>query len=263
MQVTHCPDCATAFKVTPEQLQLAGGWVRCGRCGAVFEALKHLQPLPQAPVSALPSVPPQDVLPHASSEHAAPPVQRVVHPVAQDQARDLGMLAGEPTVEPDSSHAPTKSHANVLWIALSALMLCLLLWQWVLHKRDWLMAQEPGLRATLSALCAPVRCTPAWPRLPESLQIDSSSFTHDPQGFYSVQLRIKNTEHFNLAAPHVELSLLDVYDDVVLRRVLSPDELKLATHIAPLRDARASLEFDLSAPLAQRVTGYRVLLFYP
>ena len=276
MQVTHCPECATAFKVTPEQLQLAGGWVRCGRCGAVFEALKHLQPVPEAPVSVLPSVPPQEVLPHAPAEHVAPTVQRAAHHVAQDQTHDLGMLAGEPTfqaetlgptpaesVEPASAHSQPKSYARVLWIALSALMLCLLLWQWVLHKRDWLMAQEPGLRGTLSVLCAPVGCTPAWPRLPESLQIDSSSFTHDPQGFYSVQLRIKNTEHFTLAAPHVELSLLDVYDDVVLRRVLSPDELKLAAHIAPLRDARASLEFDLSAPLAQRVTGYRVLLFYP
>jgi len=276
MQVTHCPECATAFKVTPEQLQLAGGWVRCGRCGAVFEALKHLQPVPEAPVSVLPSVTPQEVLPHAPAEHVAPTVQRAAHHVAQDQTHDLGMLAGEPTFQAETLGStpktsaeqhdlaePRGTEARWLWMCLSGLLVLALLWQMILYKRDWLMAQEPGLRGTLSVLCAPVGCTPAWPRLPESLQIDSSSFTHDPQGFYSVQLRIKNTEHFNLAAPHVELSLLDVYDDVVLRRVFSPDELKLATHIAPLRDARASLEFDLSAPLAQRVTGYRVLLFYP
>ena len=266
MQVTHCPECATAFKVTPEQLQLAGGWVRCGRCGAVFEALKHLEP-PE---------------PASEAEHA-PPVERAVPEPRRSQRdvqrssaperRSLGVMAGEPTFQADvtmpmpSAHELASSeprpHKPGVWIAACSLLVCVLLWQMVLYKRDWLMAQEPALRGVLSVLCAPAGCEPAWPRLPESLQIDSSSFTHDPQGFYSVQLRIKNTEHFILAAPHVELSLLDVYDDVVLRRVFAPDELKLVEQMTPLRDTRASLEFDLDAHVAQRVTGYRVLLFYP
>ena len=43
MQITQCPECHTAFKVSPEHLAVANGWVRCGRCGGVFEAMRHLE----------------------------------------------------------------------------------------------------------------------------------------------------------------------------------------------------------------------------
>lgn len=34
---TICPHCASVFRVGPEQLEAAGGWVQCGVCGAPFE----------------------------------------------------------------------------------------------------------------------------------------------------------------------------------------------------------------------------------
>lgn len=36
--ITRCPVCATTFKVVPDQLRISDGWVRCGRCGEVFDA---------------------------------------------------------------------------------------------------------------------------------------------------------------------------------------------------------------------------------
>lgn len=39
---TQCPECDTAFRITQAVLQQAGGKVRCGRCGAVFNALQWL-----------------------------------------------------------------------------------------------------------------------------------------------------------------------------------------------------------------------------
>lgn len=39
---TRCPSCDTAFRVVPDQLRLADGWVRCGRCGEVFDASQAL-----------------------------------------------------------------------------------------------------------------------------------------------------------------------------------------------------------------------------
>ena len=41
--VTRCPSCATAFKVVRDQLRLSDGWVRCGRCGEVFDAQSDLR----------------------------------------------------------------------------------------------------------------------------------------------------------------------------------------------------------------------------
>lgn len=77
---TRCPVCATTFKVVPDQLRISDGWVRCGRCGEVFDAPITLgeaanpdsapvveidddEPKPESPDPA--SVP-TEALPHAS-----------------------------------------------------------------------------------------------------------------------------------------------------------------------------------------------------
>src|SRR6266496_4124560 len=44
--ITRCPACATAFRVTEPQLSARAGQVRCGRCGALFDALTALSPGP-------------------------------------------------------------------------------------------------------------------------------------------------------------------------------------------------------------------------
>ncbi|SCY67756.1 MJ0042 family finger-like domain-containing protein [Nitrosospira sp. Nl5] len=40
--VTRCPNCATAFRVTPLHLQAHGGHVRCGHCAQVFNGFATL-----------------------------------------------------------------------------------------------------------------------------------------------------------------------------------------------------------------------------
>ena len=40
---TRCPECATVFRVTSEQLRQKAGKVRCGHCHAVFNAFDHWQ----------------------------------------------------------------------------------------------------------------------------------------------------------------------------------------------------------------------------
>lgn len=46
--VTRCPHCSTLFRIVPDQIRVAGGWVRCGRCGEVFDASTRMMPHPQA-----------------------------------------------------------------------------------------------------------------------------------------------------------------------------------------------------------------------
>lgn len=42
MILTRCPNCSTIFRVTPEQLRVRHGQVRCGSCFATFNALAEL-----------------------------------------------------------------------------------------------------------------------------------------------------------------------------------------------------------------------------
>ncbi|MEF8753261.1 MAG: DUF3426 domain-containing protein [Accumulibacter sp.] len=59
---TCCPTCQTVFRVTPEQLRLRAGKVRCGQCRAVFNAIENLvdgesnASSPTAPAQATPAV---------------------------------------------------------------------------------------------------------------------------------------------------------------------------------------------------------------
>lgn len=50
--LTRCPDCATHFRVTAEQLKLRAGRVRCGECQHVFNALDTLIEEPSVVIAA-------------------------------------------------------------------------------------------------------------------------------------------------------------------------------------------------------------------
>ena len=61
---TRCPQCATAFRVAPDQIKLRGGWVRCGVCNEVFDSSQSLIELDPAggaprPVAAGPALLPE------------------------------------------------------------------------------------------------------------------------------------------------------------------------------------------------------------
>lgn len=52
---TRCSACGTAFRVVQEQLKVSEGWVRCGHCGEVFDALEGLFDLERDPATDWPA----------------------------------------------------------------------------------------------------------------------------------------------------------------------------------------------------------------
>lgn len=85
---TRCTHCGTIFKIVEDQLKVSEGWVRCGRCNQVFNALPTLfdlsseAPPPRAtppvappapePVHAMPAPPPPEHLPEPEAPPPAP-----------------------------------------------------------------------------------------------------------------------------------------------------------------------------------------------
>lgn len=49
---TRCPACGTIFRVVQDQLRVSEGWVRCGRCSEVFNAVESLFDLERDPAPA-------------------------------------------------------------------------------------------------------------------------------------------------------------------------------------------------------------------
>ena len=268
MQVTQCPECHTAFKVSPEHLAVANGWVRCGRCGGVFEALQHLETdthtaAEGAPQEASPTPPPVAAQPapadsdiqsfHDSLMSFVPGAVKAPEPA---QAAPAFMSKKAPSAQPNPARAWG-------WGLLSSVLAVALLWQALLWHRHVLVAQEPALQGLIEVLCAPLACEWHWPQTLEAVQIENSNFTENADGTYRLQLRLKNTQHHAVAMPLLELTLTDERDDVVLRRVFQPQELGLKDHMPALRDARSTLNFDLNEDLKPRVVGFRALIFYP
>ncbi|MEZ5703593.1 MAG: zinc-ribbon domain-containing protein, partial [Burkholderiaceae bacterium] len=73
---TRCPACGTMFRVVPDQLKISDGWVRCGHCSDVFDAMLNLQEsVAPAPPQARPaSVPAGGAKAPVPAETGAPRV---------------------------------------------------------------------------------------------------------------------------------------------------------------------------------------------
>ena len=113
---TRCTSCATVFRVVQDQLKVSEGWVRCGRCGAVFNALEGLFDLePDLVVAAAPSPAPAPApagplppapAPSSASEPEAPdepPADRALPaPAAPSDPPEPPFLAEPVAPEQDS-----------------------------------------------------------------------------------------------------------------------------------------------------------------
>jgi hypothetical protein len=209
----------------------------------VFEAALHFETPPDIPAPPLPSADAPSLFRAAMAPAVA--AQEVQSTPAFERAK------------------ATQEEAGALplpWLMGAGVLLLVLLLQLLLVQRNWLAAEEPSLRPVLSALCA---CEVTWPREPEAVLIESSSFTENPQGGYTVQLRLKNTQHHPVAMPALELSLTDLQDQVLVRRVFTAQELSGKDHVQALRDVRSTLNFDLDDKVSKRITGFRAIVFYP
>lgn len=61
---TRCPACSTVFRVVQDQLRVSEGWVRCGRCAEVFNAVDHMvdMPRPSVPLQPPAAAPARDLI---------------------------------------------------------------------------------------------------------------------------------------------------------------------------------------------------------
>lgn len=77
---TRCTECGTVFRVVEDQLRVSEGWVRCGRCSAVFNALENLCEIEADPVY-------RQATPRSTAV-GVPEAARHDEPVAVDAAPD-------------------------------------------------------------------------------------------------------------------------------------------------------------------------------
>lgn len=102
---TRCPACGTAFRITPEQLRVKGGRVRCGHCRAVFNALSYL-------VEERKSTPPTTQAEAVAHDAALNALEAYALPESSETLEDFAALPETPEASassllPDEPAPPT------------------------------------------------------------------------------------------------------------------------------------------------------------
>lgn len=152
-----------------------------------------------------------------------------------------------------------------LGLGLATLLLALGLalqaaWLW----RDPLATRWPQTQPWLAGLCQALDCTVGAPRVPEALRIDSSALIRREGNRYRFELVVKNGAAHAVAAPALELTLVDATQVVRLQRVLPATEWPGAkAQLAAAETWTVRFEFELAPAVAASMAGYRALLFYP
>ena len=165
-----------------------------------------------------------------------------------------------------------KNSVRALSGVIGLVLLALLGLQWVLQHKDSLAATDPRWLPVLQVICQPLSCVVKPLRRVESLVIDSSSFSKSGPESFRLSFVLKNMANLPLEAPLLELTLTDIQDKAILRRVLTPPEFGYSA--GALLPARAEVAGVVSLGVANEsnraaavsaaaVAGYRVLVFYP
>ncbi|MES2952829.1 MAG: DUF3426 domain-containing protein [Pseudomonadota bacterium] len=137
--------------------------------------------------------------------------------------------------------------------------------QVVVQERDRIAATEPSTRRFLEPLCEALRCTIAPLRQIESIVIDSSAFAKVRSDVYRLSFTLKNSAQIAVATPSLELTLTDMQDQAVVRRVFSVADFgKQALVMEPGAELPATLAVSVKhGTNHEKISGYRLLSFYP
>ena len=153
------------------------------------------------------------------------------------------------------------------WVTGAVLLLILLLAQAGYFFRDELAARLPGLKPVLTSYCKLLKCSILLPQKADLLSIESSDLEADPAHASVIDLNanLRNRAPYTQAYPHIELTLTDLADAALARRIFLPSQyLKPGEEekqgLAASREISIKLHLDTTD---LKPTGYRLFLFYP
>jgi len=152
------------------------------------------------------------------------------------------------------------------FVLAALLLLTALAGQVAHHYRAELAVTTPTLRPLLESLCAALDCEIPLPRHVELVSIEASDLQVDPAhgGALTLSATLKNRAAYAQAWPLLEITLTDVQDNAVLRRVLQPAEY-LPTKADPTLfppNGEVAIRLWLEAKEVA-AAGYRLYVFYP
>lgn len=159
-----------------------------------------------------------------------------------------------------------KPKLNIWLILLALLLVILALLQSIYFLRSTIAVNYPQFKPYLQQACAYLNCKVNLPQQLELLTIDDSDM-QESDDYQSVinfsSLLINNAPHAQ-AYPNIELTLTDIDDKPVLRKLVRPQEyLNSGVNIVDGLMGREEVRINLAINVQNlSVAGYRVLITY-
>lgn len=265
--LTHCPNCATFFRVSNADLAAAGGEVRCSKCDTVFDAHAHMHaddvaggtaaalPPPKAADPRNPSIgdlfgdghdhQPQGVLDDAALDDQALADSALAAAAeaeaedaeasgtAPDTARLLDLRDSFPTLR--DAGRPREKQGR--WMAASALLGAALLGQLVHANRDHL-ARDPSVGTLMVDAYQAMHLPITAPSDLGALVIARTEVTSHPlyDGVLYITATVSNDAAFPQPLPLLRVRLDDRWGEPLGLRMFTPAEYLRS---APAPGARA------------------------
>jgi predicted Zn finger-like uncharacterized protein len=153
------------------------------------------------------------------------------------------------------------------WRTLSLVALLGLVAQMLYQERSAIVARQPSWRPAFASACEVLGCQLAALQRIADITIDGASFAREKGGEgYQLSFTLRNRADLPLAMPAVELSLIDLQERTVVRRVLRPSDYGAPAVIAARGERTALLPMALvggDAAALPRVAGFHLDAFYP
>jgi predicted Zn finger-like uncharacterized protein len=293
--ITRCPECATAFRVTYEQLEAREGRVRCGHCGEIFDAVAAMESMEEegsggytgggsdSELVQAPALEPEIADAPAETSAAASPPPASTTATGPMPASTSQEPSVPPRRKPDVEDEPTQigfgrsNEQSRWWIAAVVVLLIVLSAQALFYFRGAIALVWPASKPYIQRFCAQLRCEVPLPRRAELMSIETSDLQAYPAnpGVMVLSATLRNRAAFPQAYPALELTLTNERDEPLARRVLEPrdyltgaaarerraDEgLPSCMGGVPSCELRVMVLFEAAS---LKASGYRLYLFYP
>lgn len=292
---TRCPYCHTQFRVTPHQLALRDGMVRCGTCREIFNGEDYLSErtvLTDTVASA-----------HAEDDTAGrmtlldlgtpggntAPSESSMQEELDALSKAIADLQNKPWSEPASAglsnvdeeeteeaapgfvhEARQRQRTGRVWTVLLMvgvpLLLIALSAQLGYLFRNEIAARSPEAAKYMRAACRRIGCSITLPAQIEALSIESRQLQALPEqaNHFELVVLLRNISSTSQTWPALDLQLNDAIGQAEIRKVFMPSEFLKASEIragipaASEREIR--LRFELSGDPAY---GFNIRIFYP
>ena len=292
MSATRCPHCQTRFRVTPAQLELRAGMVRCGACREIFNGREHL--LPESADAEILATTADDAdgrmtLIDFGSLRAGQPA---VTPNMQDEldalSKAIADLQAKPwreetpeselATEPANETAPAPGFVEqarkrqqsagrwktLLWLGIPVLLAALAV-QLGYFFRAEIAARSPEAGRYLRAACVQLGCQVRLPEHIDLLSLESSHLQEVPnqEARYTLTTLLRNQADTAQAWPSLDLQLKTDVGQILVRKVIEPANYLNATELKKGIAAHAEQEIQISFELTgDHPGGFSVTLFY-